>query len=276
MSYVLILGAVLLGLFSLYKDWQNYRHPWLRRAVAVVLLMVGALSGIKQFRDFKVAQLREEQAASNITRLQGQVVGLNGQVKAANEAQSANTKLFLQNLNGLSDKLRALETQIKTEDLRKQLASVQGDLQRTQKALAPPPKATLVFTFHPLKDDVPYLVTDTSLSVDSRGSVHMEFMLGNFTEANALDGEITLYLCDGCRFAREPEGFRRLAGSSETERTMSFERIFAKSYLSPRSIDISPPAKADRFDVFFGYRCRTCISEMNLQKATIRLVQPHR
>ena len=276
MSYVLIFGTVLLGLFSLYKDWQNYKHPWLRRAVAAVLLIVGALSGIKQFWDSRAVQLSQEQAANNIIRLQGQIAGLNGLVKAADEAQTANTKLFLQNLNGLSDKLRGLETQIKTDDLRKQLSSVQSDLQRTQKALAPTPKATLLFTFSPLKNEPPYLVTDESLSVDSGGTVHMEFMVGNFTAANALDGEMTLYLCEGCRFAKEPEGFRRLAGSAENERIMSFERIFAQSYLSRRAIDIIPPANVDHVDVFFGYRCRTCASEMNLQRGTIRLVQPHR
>ena len=149
MSYILILGTVLLGLFSLHKDWHNYKHPWVRKAVPLVLVIVGALSMMKSCRDSRDAQATKTKAANDINILKTEVAGLQGQVKAANEAQTQNTKVFLETLNRLSDKVRDLQTKVESEDLRKQLASVQSDLLKTQKALTPAPKATFALTFVP-------------------------------------------------------------------------------------------------------------------------------
>jgi hypothetical protein len=99
MSYILILGTVLLGLFSLHKDWQNYKHPWLRKAVGGILLIVGAVSVIKQYRDNQDAQIMRIKAANDINTLKTELAGLQGQAKAANEAQTQNTKVFLEALN---------------------------------------------------------------------------------------------------------------------------------------------------------------------------------
>src|ERR1019366_4614205 len=128
MSYILILGTVLLGLLSLHKDWPNYKYPWVRKAVGVVLLCVGTISVIKQYRDSRAAQNRDRQATSGINALKSEVAGLQGQVRASSEAQTQNTKTFLESLSRLSDKVRDLQTQVTTEGLRKQLASVQHDL----------------------------------------------------------------------------------------------------------------------------------------------------
>lgn len=197
MSYILILGPVLLGLFSLvFKDWHNYKRPGVRGAVAVVLLIVGAFSIIKSYRDNQDAQATKVRAAAAINTLQTEVAGLQGQVKAATEAQKQNTTVFVENFNRLSDKLQALQTKITTEDLRKQLASVQSDLQKTQKAMAPGPKAKLTFTFAPyinppIREGLPIApivpVTDVKLSVTADGSVHVEFALLNLTQADALN-----------------------------------------------------------------------------------------
>jgi hypothetical protein len=84
----------------------------------------------------RAAELSKTNATNAINALKTEVAGLHGQVKAADDAQTQNTKVFIESLNRLSDKVRDLQTQVTTEDLRKQLASVQDDLHKTQKGVA--------------------------------------------------------------------------------------------------------------------------------------------
>lgn len=69
MQYLLILCTVALALFSLYKDWNNYKHPRARKAVGVILLIVGTLSIIKQSRDSRDAQVTRTKATADINTL---------------------------------------------------------------------------------------------------------------------------------------------------------------------------------------------------------------
>jgi uncharacterized alpha-E superfamily protein len=152
MSYILILCTVALALFSLYKDWNNYKHPRARKAVGVILLMVGTLSIIKQSRDSRDAQMTRTKATADINTLKSEVAGLQGEVKAANAAQTQNTKVFLETLNRLSDKVRELQTKAETEDLRKQLASVQNDLKRDPKGARTCSESDSGIQFLPLRE----------------------------------------------------------------------------------------------------------------------------
>src|ERR1035441_9891909 len=128
MTYILIIGMFLLSLFSLNKDWHTYK-PWKRVIVFVVLLLVGAINIYKSHQDTKDAQIAKTKAENDAVALKTEIAGLQGQVKAFNEAQTQNTTVFLQQFTRLSDKLGTLQTQITTEDLRKQLRGVQNDLQ---------------------------------------------------------------------------------------------------------------------------------------------------
>jgi hypothetical protein len=92
MSYILLLCTVLLALFSLHKDWTNYKHPWVQNAVFVIILIVGAAQGVKLYLDNRDAHIAKTKAETDINTLKSEVAGLQGQVKAANEAQTQNTK----------------------------------------------------------------------------------------------------------------------------------------------------------------------------------------
>lgn len=128
-TYILNLVQVLLSLLALlYKDWHNYKHPRARYAVIAGVVIVFLFSCYKTYQDSQDVQqskAKSEKAA--------EILG--SQVRAANEAQTQNTKVFLDTLAGLSDRVRGLQAKVGTEDLRKPLASVQNDLQRTQKTL---------------------------------------------------------------------------------------------------------------------------------------------
>jgi hypothetical protein len=141
---------------------------------------------------------------------------LEGEVTAANKAQKDNTQLFLDLFKKLSDEVSNLQTQVKTEALQKKLATVEAELQKTQKTLAPGPKAVLAFSFEPFVNPpagsgtpvVP--VTDVTLHVLADGSVHFEFTVLNLSDVDAVDGELFLQICDDCKFAKELAGFRKL------------------------------------------------------------------
>ena len=51
MSYLLVFCTVSLGLISLYKDWHNYKHPRIRQVVALLIIVAGTFSIIKQAGD---------------------------------------------------------------------------------------------------------------------------------------------------------------------------------------------------------------------------------
>ena len=109
--YLLSLGTILLGLFEIIKDREDYKKARLSRPVAVIFVIVGALQIVSLRRD---AQDRRD-AEKNISDLAGQV-------KAANKAQTDNTALYVDSFGKMSDKLSGLEVEVRTDALQKKLA----------------------------------------------------------------------------------------------------------------------------------------------------------
>lgn len=130
--YLLAAGALFLLLLALAKEWGEYENPRLRKAVIGCIVSVAILTFINLYRDSK----DKEKAGQEINALEGKV-------SAANTAQTANTALFIDSFQKLSKELGDLKTQVKTDALQKKLASVQAELQNTERALAPSPKASL-------------------------------------------------------------------------------------------------------------------------------------
>ncbi len=149
----------------------------------------------------------------------------------------------------------------------KEAASVKAELEATQKALAPGPKATLAFTFWPFFN--PPLPQRVALSSEARfptnddGSYHIQFTVVNLTDVDALEGEFTLVICDLCKFAKEPPGFLKLPGQKDTERYQRFDRILPVTSLAVMTADITAPDIPD-FNVGIFYRCRTCVVSREL------------
>ena len=254
-ALVIIPGLIALGTIF-FKDWDNYKSKWVRWML--VVLVVSACSiGI----GYQVIQSQEKAAAAALN--QANIDGLKGQVVAAQQAQDDNTKQFLGSLQKLSDKVSALQTKVATEELRAELATVKGELQKTQAALAPPPKANLTFTFAPFT--VPPLgqpftpVTSVTLPAEADGSVNVRFSVVNQTDVDAVDGALTLQICDQCKFAKEPAGFTKLEGQRDTKRHMAFRRIFAGVALHILTADVIAPANVENFTIGIKYRCRTCV-----------------
>lgn len=168
-----------------------------------------------------------------------------------------------------------------TESLQRRLAAVQLDLEKTQKALGPAPRAKLTFSFFPYKDaqigsgqpTVP--VTEVALPVSPDNTVHVEIVILNMTEVDAMDGQYTTLICDQCKYVKEPEGFTKLEGRSETERYTIFAKIPAHSQYSLAKLDISVPDAAPFIPIGMMYRCHTCELPRSREglEGTIRLLR---
>jgi hypothetical protein len=184
-------------------------------------------------------------------------------VETANRNQEANTTQFVGAFTKLSNEVRDLQTQVTTAKLQSKLAGVQAELQKTQKALAPGPKAELSFSFDPFPNPAPgqpiVLVTDKSLALNSDGSVHVEFAIVNTTNVDAVDTEVNFEVCNECRFAKEPEGLSKLPGLRDTQRYLYIHDLLAKMAYKTLSVDVIPPPSLQSFFVGIEYRCHTCI-----------------
>jgi hypothetical protein len=253
--YVLAVGVFLQAFVTLRKEWNEYESSKLRRLALVLLCVIAVLTVVSLYRDNTQRAEDKRQAAEQDKRLQGQV-------EAANRAQTDNTTLFLKSFDTLNQQVGDLKTEVKTDALQKKLTTVQADLEATQRALAPGPKAVLAFSFWPFYNPAPpqspTIANQARFQANDDGSYHVEFTVVNLTDVDALDGEINLQVCDVCKFAKEPPGFLKLNGESDRERDQVFQRILARSHLPTMTADIIAPRDVN-FTVGISYRCRTCI-----------------
>jgi hypothetical protein len=253
--YVLAVGVFLQAFVTVRKERNEYESSKLRRLALVLLCTVAVLTVVSLYRDNNQRAEDKRQAAEQNKSLQGQV-------EAANRAQTDNTTLFLKSFDKLNQEVGDLKTEVKTDALQEKLTSVQADLEATQKALVPGPKAVLAFSFWPFYNPSPpqsaTLANQARFPTNDDGSYRVEFSVVNVTDVDALDGDITLVICDLCKFANEPPGFLKLNGSRDNERYQVFQRILARTHTPDMTADIIAPNNQN-FTVGILYRCHTCI-----------------
>jgi hypothetical protein len=269
--YILAGATVFLGVFQLIKEWDEYeklKFPWLRKAVLVALVLIGALTFVSLYLDNKAKA--EEKNKSD-----GDIRELKAKVQAANDAQSDNTKLFVDSFGAMSKEVSNLKAEVKTEELQKKLASVQADLVKTQKAMAPGPKAELTFSFVPFQNppsgSIP--VSHVILQANLDGSVHVEFAVMNHTVVDATNIELDIQICDNCKYAKEPAGLTRTPGAPDTIRTLHLDHLLPRSIYETISLDIIPPSNSVDVPVGFNYRCSTCILPTSPATGTFRVLR---
>jgi len=276
--YFLAFATFAAGALDLYHRWGELKDKPLRKFVPTLFMLIGVLSLLSVHHDNTDKQKAEQTAEQNIHDLTTQVKVATGAEQTAIQNQKDNTITFLQKFHELSGELADLKTQAKTEELQKKIAGLQTQLQNTQKALAPAPKAELLFTFVPFINtpvtQAPTPVTDVTLPVSEDGSVHVKFTVANWTAVDALDGEITLVICEQCKFAREPANFSKLEGEREVHRLMNFDRILPATFLPTQEVDVIIPPHIQSFAVGISYRCRTCAFQLTASKGVVHVIRP--
>jgi hypothetical protein len=271
--YLLASGTILLGIFQLIKEWDEYdklRFRWLRRAALAVLILIAALTFVSLHHDDKTRTEEKSKA-------EGDIRDLKGKVQSANDAQRDNTKLFVDSFGAMSKEVSNLKAEVKTEALQKKLATVEAELQKTQKAMAPGPKAELAFTFMPFinpstTSSAPAVaVTNIDLPMNLDGSMHIEGAVMNLTSVDAADIDLNLLICDLCKYLKEPPNFTKLTGFPDNLRQLKVPHVQALTAALPITLDITPPPNVTSFTVGFTYRCTTCIVTKKASLGTVHI-----
>jgi hypothetical protein len=268
LPYFLALATIAAAAIDLYQKRKEYKNKRLRQAVIILFIATGVLTIFALHHD-NAEKEADKQKAENANN------ALQAKVDSANNAQRDNTALFLKQFKAISDDVGNLKTQIRTDALQKKLESVQTELLNTQKAMAPGPKATLDFSFVPFesRSGIHGMVPRKSieLPVSADGSVHVDFSILNVTDVHAKSAQITLIICDQCKFAKEvgiyasiggQPGVKMLEkapGEPDTHRHLFLDGLSAAGYLPTMHADIIPPSTATQFDLGIGYACETCV-----------------
>ena len=265
LPYILALGTIILGASEIIKDWNDYQTSKLKVAVASAFIIVAALSLITLYHDKKEAEAAEIKAERDMGSLQAKV-------DAANRAQADNTKLFLDSFAKMSSQVSDLKADVKNEALQKRLASVQAELQNTEKFLAPGPKAHLSFTFTPFVNPPPPAgvtpIKEMTEPLNSDGTVRIEFVVLNMTPVDATEVGVQIQICDQCSYATEPRNSEHVVGTKESWRRLIIPKLHAMSSWYIERFDIAVPPGARDVPVGFDYRCDTCIVPSGMSPET--------
>jgi hypothetical protein len=121
----------------------------------------------------------------------------------------------------------------------------------------PQEKARLQFTFFPLGPKFE-LISEVSVPVVD-GIVTVSFTAKEVGPAQANNGQVWIQLCDGCKFAEEPDGVNA-PGDDRTSlvRRKRFDSISPGVMFDNTTLKIVPPSGIDSFSIAFKYGCEKC------------------
>lgn len=144
-----------------------------------------------------------------------------------------------------------------TDTLTGALSKTASDLGQTISKTPIARKAILQFTFPTLeRNTVP--IRQISLSMTD-GVVKVPFTFGNISDESAIGVEIWVKVCDGCRYAKEPEGFTHLRGADEHDRYRTFGTTNPDVFFEVMSVEVTPPLGVDGFDIALRSACQNCV-----------------
>ncbi len=125
LNYMLPIAAAFLAALQLAKDWGAHQTTWRRVVVLSLIVLVGIGGALNNYYSGRKASKQHDDD-------QRRIAALKQAVDSANENQKINTEQFVDALGKVSQKVSDLQTRVRTEELQKQLAFVQDDLQNMQ------------------------------------------------------------------------------------------------------------------------------------------------
>lgn len=243
------------------KDWAAYRTHRARYSLMAVAVLSTILAGLNQAHE-------RQESTKRAQVLEGLVTGLQQVKDQAGTNAGDNDK----SLRAVSDELKDFKDKVKPDKISAEMSGLRSAMDK----VLHPPQATVLFTFLPFPDPVvlggPVIpVRDITLPLNPDGSVHVRFTFANNTDVGAETLQVSLFICGSCKFAKEPEGFTRIAGSPETERNYIYGDAPARGHYAELAADIIPPLNVTAFEIRVRYRCKTCILEANGTTGTIHI-----
>lgn len=112
LNWLLPIAFAVLAVFTLVKDWTAYKKSWRRLVILGVIVATGIGGAINNW-------IRDEDVRVQTDKLRGEIVGLKASVEIAQRSQEDNTKQFVQAFGKISEKVSDLQSQVKTEGLKR-------------------------------------------------------------------------------------------------------------------------------------------------------------
>lgn len=196
-TYGAAIATILLAFFSLYEDFFSNKNSKRRIGMSLGLIVAAVFTMVS----VRAADKQHTEDESKITGLKTQINNLQGLVQGANqtvkdtskqlsEARAADTTKFLSEFDNLSGRVANLQTQVATTDLKAEAANLKADLEATRKSMNPE-KATLGFSLDPVQPSLHSVALEQHDNV-----VHLKIAVENLGDADALDGDVFIVICD--------------------------------------------------------------------------------
>src|SRR5882724_6049542 len=237
------------------KDEHPRRWHWHTRLVlSLIGLVVGLVLAIRgetsKLKSESTHRTERESDKQQITKLQQSVeIQIQNNDKQYERHQTE--------LHNLQDQLIDLKKDIATEDLRKKMGILQGQL---DKALADKPKAKLETSFF-LEDDTGDPILHERYVPVENNIAKFDFTIENHSPVFAKDIGLWIRICDACKFHSEPKNFVHVAGARESERLFRGFDLPPGARYEKLTAEIEVAPGYDKAAVGTQYRCVDCVIE---------------
>jgi hypothetical protein len=230
-KYLPAIATAFLAALQLAKDWGAHQTTWRRAGVLLLILILAAGGAVNTYYSSK-------NSATQHIEDQQQIAGLQKAVETANKNQQENTAQFVEAFGKLSQRVANLQAAVNTTEITNQANKLKAELEATQKALVPDPKARLVFGFldENLQGNPP--TENSPIHVVQGSPVSVDFAAYNGNDAVALKGLIFVRICLACQFAKGPDGFTHEPKAHPSERVRVFD-ILPKTTQVPITLNIT-------------------------------------
>jgi hypothetical protein len=260
--------VTIIALLGVWKDAPDYVDRVAgvgvvakkKKVIVWVLFLFTALVGAFGVADIHSSRVQTGEAASNARiakeKSDGQIQGLQDQVKGLRQDGVINTRTFTDSFSNLSTELSDLKAKVRNQDLMSQLKTTQDELKATQKKLEPKSKATVESSLvEGLTADKPIRVASAKVE---NGVVTLQLTIYNRSDVDALSGTFKVYICDACKYAEVPTSFTRLAGDRDQVRTYDFQHVLSKTRIPDMTFKISVSSGLVDMDLVTIVMCETC------------------
>jgi len=225
--FVLISGVLLLISVTLGEQLSKK----LRIAIwilFVILLISYSYINIKMENVRKIEKGKDDIKISELTKTNQQVLEINKEL-----LQVVKEPNFAKNPETLS----------KIDKIEKNLSSVENKS-----------KVILKFSFWS-KEKQNEFIDNVTVPIEN-GVFTVDFTAKNISTVQANNGAIWIQVCNGCKFAEEPEG--STIQPDDKIRRVHFDALHAGVNLVPIKLKIIPPLGTNSCEIAFKYACEKC------------------
>jgi hypothetical protein len=208
------------------------------------------LSRIDAARDKAAA---EAESVANKARIQT----LSDQILQMSRDRTTAENGFRNSFAELSEKIASLQTKAATQELSQELDKTRTELREAQSKLVPP-RANVFPSFWSPELPTSQLPAVTTTAKLINNTISVDFFAFNKSDTAAMNGVITIRICNACKYAREPEGSRTIKGVEEHDREFPFMIIYPHAGLHKCRAEIIPPEGLEQIPFDTTASCQNC------------------